>query len=112
MNNPVEIGKKLKNAYLQYIKAGIPLMEKHYEDERQRMYEEDGVITQPPYIEIVKKYEGRKTFSEICGENKIDGKIADFINRGLLYGNDNEKRTLYTHQEKAVIDVVKNKKIW
>jgi ATP-dependent helicase YprA (DUF1998 family) len=109
MNNPVEIGRKLKNSYLQYIKAGIPLMEKYYENERQKMYEEDGVIMQPPYIEIVKKYEGNKTLTEICKENHINIEIANFINRGLLHSND-EERNLYDHQEKAIIDVIKNKK--
>ena len=85
MNNPIEIGRKLKTSYLQYIKAGIPLMEKYYEDERNKMYEEDGVIMQAPYIEIVKKYEGEKTLSEIFSENQINMEIADFINRGLLH---------------------------
>jgi len=110
MNNPIDIGRKLKNSYLQYIKTGIPLMEKYYEDERNKMYEEDGVIMQPPYIEIVKKYEGEKTLTEICNENKINIEIADFINRGLLYSNDNKERKLYEHQEKAIIDVIKYKK--
>lgn len=109
MNNPIEIGRKLKKSYLQYIKAGIPLMEKYYEDERNKMYEEDGMIMQPPYIEIVRKYEGYKTLSEICKENEIDIKTADFLNCGLLYSN-NENRKLYKHQETAIIDVIKNKK--
>jgi ATP-dependent helicase YprA (DUF1998 family) len=109
MNNPVEIGRNLKDSYLQYIKAGIPLMEKYYEDERQKMYEEDSVIMQPPYIEIVKKYEGNKTLTEICKENHINIEVADFLNRGLLNSND-EERKLYKHQEKAIIDIIKNKK--
>ncbi|MDR2942710.1 MAG: DEAD/DEAH box helicase [Treponema sp.] len=110
MNNPIEIGRELKKSYLQYIKAGIPLMEKYYEDERNKMYEENGVIMQPPYIEIVKKYEGEKTLSKIFNENKIDIRIADFINCGLLYSDNNEERKLYKHQETAIIDVIKNKK--
>jgi len=110
MNNPIEIGNKLKKSYLQYIREGIPLVEEYYEKEREKLYEEDGAIMHPPYIEIVKKYKGKKNLSEICRENQIDMRISDFINRGLLLTEDGEERCLYEHQERAIIDVLKRKK--
>jgi rubrerythrin len=110
MVNPIKIYSELKERYLQYIKAGIPLMEDYYEKEREKLYEDDGVIMHPPYIELVKKYEGKKSLSEICGENKINMKVADFLNRGLLHTDDGEERRLYEHQEQAIVDVLKNRK--
>lgn len=110
MIDPVEIGKNLKESYLQYIKAGIPLMEEYYEKEREKLYREDGAIMQPPYIEIVKKYEGKKTLSNICQENQLNPEIAKFLNSGLLLTDNGEERSLYEHQERAIIDVLKNKK--
>jgi len=85
-------------------------MEEYYEKEREQLYEEDGVIMHSPYIEIVKKYDGKKTLSEICNENQINMKIADFLNSGLLLTEDGEERRLYEHQEEAIIDVLKKKK--
>jgi rubrerythrin len=110
MVNPIEIGNSLKKSYLQYIKAGIPLMDEYYEKEREKLYEEAGVIMQPPYIEIVRKYEGKKSLSDICRENQINMEVADFINRGLLFTEDREERRLYEHQEQAIVDVLGNKK--
>jgi Lhr-like helicase len=110
MINPVKIGDDLKESYLRYIKAGIPLVDEYYEKEREKLYREDGIIMQPPYIEIVKKYEGKKTLSEICEENGINMEIAGFLNRGLLCTENGEERRLYEHQEQAIVDVLKNKK--
>ncbi len=110
MVNPIEIGRQFKKSYLQYIKSGIPLMEDYYENEREELYKEDGVIMHPPYIEIVKKYEGEKSLSEICKENNLNIEIANFLNNGLLLTEDGKERRLYKHQEQAIIDVLKNKK--
>jgi Lhr-like helicase len=110
MVNPIKIYRDLKERYLQYIKAGIPLMEDYYEKEREKLYENDGVIMHPPYIELVKKYEGKKSLSEICKENRINMEVANFLNRGLLRTDGGEERRIYEHQEQAVVAVLKNKK--
>jgi Lhr-like helicase len=110
MVNPIKIYSDLKERYLQYIKAGIPLIEDYYEKEREKLYADDGVIMHPPYIELVKKYEGKKSLSEICRENRINMEIADFLNRGLLHTDDGKERRLYEHQEQAIVDVLKSRK--
>lgn len=110
MINPILISEKLKNAYLDYIDTGIPLALDCYRNERRALYSNSGVIMQSPIIDLVQKYEGKKTLKEICEENDITEDIAAFTNIGLLKNDDNSERKLYEHQEKAFIDVTKNKK--
>lgn len=100
MVNPILIGEKLKESYLNYIDTGIPLSKKYYIDERHEMYNEIGVLAKSPYIESGNKYDGYQTITEFCKENDIqNGKeIADFLNIGLLKDDNNQERKLYPHQ--------------
>jgi Lhr-like helicase len=112
MENPVEIGRQLKNNYLNYLDTGIPLPNDAYRKERRSLYEEDGVIMQSPIIEFVRKYDGTETLTELCKRNNLDPSIAEILNIGLLRNDDGSERKLYEHQIKAVEDVlVHNKNI-
>ncbi len=104
MENPVEIGRKLKNNYLNYLDSGIPLPNDDYKNERRALYSQDGVIMQSPIIEFVKKYDGCETLENLCYRNHIDTAISDFLDLGLLKNDDGSKRRLYKHQIKAVED--------
>lgn len=112
MENPVEIGRQLKNSYLNYLDTGIPLPDDAYKDERRSLYEEDGVIMQSPIIEFVRKYDGVDTLAELCEKNNLDSSVAEILNIGLLKNDDGSERKLYEHQIKAIEDVlVHNKNI-
>ena len=65
MVNPILIGEKLKESYLNYIDTGIPLSKKYYIDERHEMYNEIGVLAKSPYIESGNKYDGYQTITEL-----------------------------------------------
>jgi Lhr-like helicase len=110
MINPIKIGEKLKASYLTYIESGIPLIADYYEAERRTLYSEDGVIMQPPYIEMPHIYEGEHTLTEIFRQHSLNPHIANIIKLGLLNSNNENDRKLYRHQEQAIIDVLKNKK--
>ncbi|MEL3907966.1 MAG: DEAD/DEAH box helicase [Treponemataceae bacterium] len=110
MENLVEIGKQLKEKYLNYIDTSIPLPCAGYQDERRALYEQEGVIMQSPIIEFIKKYEPLKTLNDVCVENKLDPSIAEFLNLGLLKNDDGSERKLYKHQIDSVVEVLANKK--
>jgi len=110
MINPVSIGRTLKEIYLTYLDTSIPLREKYYTDERRELYQKTGVIMQAPIIELVNKYEGAVTLTDLCKANALSNDISTFINKGLLKSVDNQEIKIYKHQKKAFESVVKEKK--
>lgn len=82
MINPIRIGHKLKDNYLRYINTGIPLRYRSAREERERLFREPAAIMQPPYIELVPKYEGVKTLSQLYLENAYSMDFPDFIKEG------------------------------
>lgn len=116
MENPVEIGRQLKENYLNYLDTGIPLPCEEYKKERRALYGQEGVIMQSPIIEFVKRYAPYKTLKETYAdlpvEKGYDASIAEFLNRGLLKNEDGSERILYEHQYNSVVDVLgKNKNL-
>ena len=111
MINPVAIGNFLKNRYMKYIEAGIPLAHQKYIDERRALYcdNDSNVIMQSPIIEFVRKYEGKDDIHTLCRRNNISDNIADFLDRGLLSVSKGDYR-LYPHQEEAFVDSFVNHK--
>ena len=107
MINPIRIGEQLKENYIKYIDTGIPLSNNYYSEERKKMYQEDGVLTKPPYIEIIKKYIGKENISDFVNRANIaEGKdVADFLNLGLLNDGGTERK-LYEHQIKSLEKVL------
>lgn len=110
MINPIRIGRTLKEIYLKYLDTSIPLREKYYIDERRKLYQTNGIIMQAPIIELVNKYEGEITLTDICKANALSNDISTFINKGLLKSADNQEIKIYKHQKKAFESVIKEKK--
>lgn len=114
MENPVEIGRQLKDNYLNYLDTGIPLPCDEYKKERRALYEQEGIIMQSPIIEFVKKYDPYKTLKDtyraLPKEKGYDPDIADFLNKGLIKNDDGSERILYKHQYDSVVDVLGNDK--
>ena len=109
MINPISIGRTLKDIYLKYLDTSIPLREKYYVDERRKLYQTNGIIMQAPIIELVNKYEGEITLTDLCKENALSNDISTFINKGLLKSVDNHEIKIYKHQRKAFESVIKEK---
>lgn len=114
MINPIQIEFFLKNRYMKYINAGIPLAHQNYVKEREDLYtkKDSTVIMQSPIIELANKYDekDRKNIREICLENGIPSEIADFLSRGLLYKKDDVFK-LYRHQQDAFLEAYSNHNI-
>lgn len=111
MINPIQIGKELKENYLQYIETGLPLNGEYYELERKNLLSQPGVIMQSPIIEMIRKYEGEKDLFTICEEQELNVDIANFIDEGLFDNNGKPPRKLYEHQIKAFISAINNKNV-
>lgn len=112
MINPIRIGYKLKENYLRYINTGIPLRYRSAREERELLFQEPAAIMQPPYIELVTKYEGTKTLFQIYQEGNCSKDFPDFVNGGLFFQEQgsSEDRKLYKHQVQAIEDVIFHKK--
>ena len=110
MINPVKIGHELKETYLKYLDSGIPLSNQKYVEERRALLEQDGVLTQSPIIELLRKYKGVATINEICSELGISQDVAEFLNMGLLRNDDGSIRKLYQHQYDSFKDVMRDGK--
>lgn len=102
MNNPIKIWRDLKDIYLKYINSGLPLSDKHYVDERSKLYEQQGAICQPPIIELVPRYKEVATLKDACKENNVSNEFADFAKRGLFPDSNKVERKLYQHQLDAI----------
>lgn len=112
MINPIKIGDILKENYLKYINTGIPLRYKSARDERTELFQEPAAIMQPTYIELVSKYEGIKTLSEVFREKNFSLDFPRFILEGLFSQENggSSERKLYKHQVQALEDVIFKKK--
>jgi DEAD/DEAH box helicase domain-containing protein len=102
MNNPIKIWRELKNVYLKYIDSGLPLVNKHYSEERKKIYDQAGAICQPPIIEIVPRYKEVDSLSTVCTELNIDSDFASFAKCGLFQDSYGIERKLYKHQKEAL----------
>lgn len=113
MKNPIKIGKELEKKYLNYVNTTIPLGNEEYENRRRELLSQTDALFKSPIIELINKYatEADEDLKTICSREGFDTDIADFLNLGLLKTDDpNKPRKLYKHQEKALIEVLKNKK--
>lgn len=107
MNNPIKIWRDLRDIYLKYINSGLPLIDLRYIQERSKLYEEPGVICQPPIIELVSKYKEVTTLDEACKENGIS---SDFAKCGLFKDFNGIERKLYQHQLDSLKYAIKERK--
>ena len=98
MNNPIQIYNELRDTYLKYISSGIPFFNEQYDAERKELLKENGTICQPPIIEIVPKYKEQASLEQFCKNENVSNELAKFVQSGLFYNNNSEKRILYKHQ--------------
>ena len=110
MNNPIQIYNELRDTYLKYISSGIPFFNEQYDAERKELLKENGTICQPPIIEIVPKYKEQASLEQFCKNENVSNELAKFVQSGLFYNNNPEKRILYKHQYNALKESYLNRK--
>ena len=110
MNNPIQIYNELRDTYLKYISSGIPFFNEQYDAERKELLKENGTICQPPIIEIVPKYKEQASLEQFCKNENVSNELAKFVQSGLFYNNNSEKRILYKHQYNALKESYLNRK--
>ena len=107
----IKIGEELRDEYLNYLDTGIKLKYESARQERRKLFEEPGIILQPPYVELSNKYIGTKTLKETCIDLGLDSRFADFLNKGLFYSSEDKKeRKLFPHQIESLKEAIVNKK--
>lgn len=112
MTNPMAIKRELLENYISYIQTGIPLLSDYYEEERNRLLHEDGVLMREPYIELVRKYGGNGTdldIEEACRKAGFsDSKtkfVSEFLKISVLNGHK-----LYKHQCDSLVHFCNSEK--
>ena len=107
----IKIGEELQKEYLDYLDTGIKLRYESARRERRKLFEEPGVLLQPPFVELSTKYIGQKSLSETCKELDLDKDFSDFINSGLFYSvDDGSEKKLFKHQIESLKEAIKNKR--
>lgn len=109
----IKIGEQLRDEYLRYLDTGIKLRYESARTERRKLFEQPGMLLQPPFVEIANKYIGHKTMRDVCKDLKLDESFADFINSGLFFSESAtpvSERKLFDHQVKALQESVINNK--
>lgn len=105
MINPIAIKNQLLQNYISYIDTGLPLSSEYYRKRRTELLNNDKVLMQEPYIELIRQYEGKEDIFDVCKRLNIDLDIADFLSKTLL-----KNRKLYPHQVSAIEEVIANDK--
>lgn len=101
----IKVGEELRDEYLRYLDTGIKLRYEGARKERRELFEQPGMLLQPPYVEITNKYIGHKNMKEVCKNLSLDPDFADFINSGLFFSESfspTPTRNLFDHQIKAI----------
>ena len=109
----VKIGEELREEYLRYLDTGIKLRYESAREERRRLFEQPGILLQPPFVEITNKYIGHKTMKQVCSDLSLDEEFANFVNAGLFYSETQgpcSERKLFDHQVRAFGDSLKRGK--
>lgn len=110
MQDPVGIGKELKEAYINYITTNIPILDKGIDAERRDLLNQEKVLVQSPILELVKSYpSGKDKIQKICNSVYKDPvkseQIAEFLQKSVLGNYDP-----YEHQKDAFTEVIGNNK--
>jgi DEAD/DEAH box helicase domain-containing protein len=101
MNDPVGLADHLRDLYLKYLDSAQPIRDARLMDERRRLLEKPGVLSQPPRIEPVPRYAETEPLADACHALGLSAEFADFAARGLF----RPSRKLYEHQRAALQDV-------
>ncbi len=97
---------KIRDSYLKYINTGLALRYDSVAIERATLFEEPGVVSKSPIIELLPKYEEKETLSDLLDRLELDGDFAKFAKYGLF----SDKYNLYRHQSEAIEAVLKRDK--
>lgn len=105
MIDPFLIWRNLLNNYIEYIETGIPLRSTYYKKRRREILSSGHALMQEPYLELIRKYEGKMSIEEYCGTRGFSHDIADFLSLSLCNG-----RKLYGHQVCALDAAFRDRK--
>ncbi len=101
-----KLHKTIRDSYLKYINTGLALRYDSVAKERAALFEEPGVVSKSPIIELLPKYEEKETLSELLSRLGLDSEFASFAKYGLF----SDKYKLYKHQSDAIEAVLKDNK--
>lgn len=107
MHNRIDVlYNNLRDIYLKYINTGLGFKDVQLNNDRNILYEKDGVISKDPIIELVPRYKEYGSLEKALLELNLDKEFAEFAKYGLFKKEFN----LYNHQFKSIQSVINDKK--
>lgn len=103
----VETFNHLRESYFRYYDTPFGLADENLEAERRRILDKDNGVYREPFIELRPEYlASTQSFEDSVQKAHASKDLAEFARTGLIPAG----RDLYTHQESALISVVKDKR--
>lgn len=112
MFNPVLAAKSIKEEYMGYISTFFHIEDKDYASQLISELKKDNIIAKGPYIDISSSFKTGRSLLELIEEGEVSGLFKNL--EGDIGDVEKEiplSRTLYLHQEKAIIKTNENKNL-
>jgi ATP-dependent helicase YprA (DUF1998 family) len=97
--HPVETARRLREAYIRYLKTIKPFQDEHLREEFSRVLETENMLVKGPYLELTPPFRSGKTIQELMEEGVLSARFSAFCHHD---GGLRPDRPLYWHQEESI----------
>ncbi len=97
--HPVETARRLREAYIRYLKTIKPFQDDALREEFSRALEAENMLVKGPYLELTPPFTPGKTIQQLMAEQVLSARFAAFCHEEDGLRPD---RPLYWHQEQAI----------
>ena len=97
--HPVETARRLREAYIRYLKTIKPFQEERLREEFSRVLETENMLVKGPYLELTPPFRSGKTIQQLMEEGILSARFSAFCHND---GGLRPDRPLYWHQEQSI----------
>lgn len=97
--HPIETARRLREAYIRYLKTIKPFQDDYLRVEFSRALEAENMLVKGPYLELTPPFTLGKTIQQLIEEQVLSARFAMFCHEE---GGLRPDRPLYWHQEQAI----------
>lgn len=98
--HPIQTARRLREAYIRYLKTIKPFQDKRLREEFSRALEAENLLVKGPYLELTPPFTPGRTIQELIDEKVLSTCFTSFCHNEEGLRLD---RPLYWHQEQSVI---------
>ncbi len=106
--HPIETTRRLREAYIRYLKTIKPFQDDRLRDEFSRALEAKNMLVKGPYLELTLPFVTGKTIQELIEKGVLSERFSAFCHEE---GGLRPDRPLYGHQEEAICKARKGRNL-